>query len=223
MDRVSLEGFLEQGLSLEQIGERVGRHPSTVGYWLKKHGLAPVHRDKHLAKGGLERAVLEPMIANELSIREIAVELGVSATTVRYWLNRHRLKAAHAYARFGPSQRGAHPRCVMRSCAKHGETRFVMEGRGYYRCAQCRQDRVARWRRRMKKRLVAELGGRCSICGYSRYIGALEFHHLDPSEKEFGLSDRGMTRSMERLRAEVRKCILLCANCHAEVEGGLTR
>jgi transposase-like protein len=223
MDRASLEGFLRQGLSLEQIGREVGRHPSTVGYWLKKHGLRAAHRDKHLAKGALERAMLEPLLEEGLSIRQIAAELGVSATTVRHWLKRHGLKASYSERRFGRAARAAHPRYVVRACSKHGDTRFVMEGRGYYRCAQCRQDRVARWRRRMKRTLVAELGGRCSICGYDRYIGALEFHHLDRSAKEFGLSDRGMTRSLARLRVEVRKCILLCANCHAEVEGRVAR
>lgn len=49
----------------------------------------------------------------------------------------------------------------------------------------------------------------------------MEFHHLDPSKKEFTLSKRG-ARSLERLRAEVDKCVLLCSNCHAEVEAGLT-
>jgi 5-methylcytosine-specific restriction endonuclease McrA len=102
-------------------------------------------------------------------------------------------------------------------------TEFVLEGSGYYRCAKCRRERVARWRRNAKETLVAELGGRCAICGYDRYVGALEFHHRDPSEKRFGLSVRGITRSIATLREEASKCVLLCSNCHAEVEAGLTR
>ena len=50
--------------------------------------------------------------------------------------------------------------------------------------------------------------------------GALHFHHLDPSKKEFGLSRKGHIRSFERLIAEAQKCVLLCANCHSEVERG---
>ncbi len=50
--------------------------------------------------------------------------------------------------------------------------------------------------------------------------GALQFHHLEPSAKSFGLSMRGLTRSIEKLREEAAKCVLLCANCHAEVEVG---
>jgi len=58
------------------------------------------------------------------------------------------------------------------------------------------------------------------VCGYDAYIGALQFHHLDPAQKSFGLSSQGFTRSLERMRQEAKKCVLLCANCHAEVEGG---
>jgi hypothetical protein len=50
-------------------------------------------------------------------------------------------------------------------------------------------------------------------------MAALEFHHLDPSQKEFAISVRGVTRSLEELRREAAKCVVLCANCHAEVEG----
>jgi hypothetical protein len=77
-----------------------------------------------------------------------------------------------------------------------------------------------RRRRRVKQTLVAEAGGRCQICHYSRCLAALEFHHLDPSAKAFAVSKRG-AHSIARLRTEVRKCVLLCSNCHAEVEAGL--
>jgi hypothetical protein len=70
--------------------------------------------------------------------------------------------------------------------------------------------------------LVAEAGGRCVICGYDRCVAALQFHHLEPSQKAFGLSKRGVTRSIEAARAEAGKCTLLCSNCHAEVEAGVT-
>ncbi len=79
---------------------------------------------------------------------------------------------------------------------------------------------MAERRRKVKRILVAEAGGRCSRCGYDRCIAALQFHHLDPSAKSFTLSSKGVTRGIDRARAEARKCILLCANCHAEVEAG---
>jgi hypothetical protein len=75
----------------------------------------------------------------------------------------------------------------------------------------------------MKEVLVAEAGGACGLCGYSRCLGALEFHHLVPSEKRFALAGQGITRSLAQARDEARKCVLLCANCHAEVEAGVQK
>ena len=66
-----------------------------------------------------------------------------------------------------------------------------------------------------------EAGGRCVRCGFDRSSAALEFHHLDPRTKSFGLAQRGMTRSIEEVRREAGKCVLLCANCHAEIESGV--
>ncbi len=83
------------------------------------------------------------------------------------------------------------------------------------------QGRGVAHRRKVKAQLIEEAGGRCVLCGYDRYPGALQFHHLDPESKEFGLGLRGVARSLDRCRAEARKCALLCANCHAEVEGGI--
>lgn len=105
----------------------------------------------------------------------------------------------------------------------HGITAFWLEGRGTYRCLRCRSEAVSRRRRRLKEILVSEAGGACGLCGYNRYIGALQFHHRDGEAKEFGLADRGLTRSLEAVKAEAAKCILLCANCHAEVGAGIVK
>ena len=73
----------------------------------------------------------------------------------------------------------------------------------------------------MKRILVEEAGGACAICGYDRYVGALQFHHLDRTQKRFHLGLKGLGRALDNVREEARKCVLLCANCHAEVEGGV--
>jgi hypothetical protein len=68
-----------------------------------------------------------------------------------------------------------------------------------------------------KVELVARFGGRCARCGYDRNLAALAWHHLDPRMKSFELDLRTLSnRSFEAIDREVRKCILLCANCHAE-------
>jgi len=61
------------------------------------------------------------------------------------------------------------------------------------------------------------VGSRCQACGYHRNLAALTWHHIDPFEKSFSLDLRSMSnRSEQEIRKEVEKCIVLCANCHAE-------
>jgi IS30 family transposase len=55
MDKPFLEECLANGMSLEAIGEQIGKHPSTISYWLKKHGLTAVGRDRFSPRGGLDR------------------------------------------------------------------------------------------------------------------------------------------------------------------------
>jgi hypothetical protein len=64
---------------------------------------------------------------------------------------------------------------------------------------------------------IEHLGGKCSRCGYNKYPEVLEFHHKDPTQKLFGIGQRGLTRSWKRVQAEIEKCDLLCANCHREL------
>ncbi len=76
---------------------------------------------------------------------------------------------------------------------------------------------VQRRRKKVRQMAIDFKGGRCQICGYSRCPEALEFHHLESSEKDFGISDKGYTRSWEKIKAELDKCLLVCANCHREI------
>jgi hypothetical protein len=68
-----------------------------------------------------------------------------------------------------------------------------------------------------KIKLVKEAGGKCKECGYHKNYAALNFHHVNPEEKEFQLCMRKCSNSsLKKLREEAKKCILLCANCHME-------
>lgn len=78
--------------------------------------------------------------------------------------------------------------------------------------------KVSECRRNNKLRLIDYKGGKCERCGYEKSIpGAYDFHHLNPNEKDFGIAKAGNTRSLEKLKKEVDKCILVCRNCHAEI------
>jgi transposase len=207
-----------EGMSLEAIGKRAGKHESTVSYWLKKHGLEAARAEKHGAKGAPSKEEMEQLLAAGLSLRQIAQRLDRSLATVRHWMGKYELKPNPRRKRGA----GDDSREVVSRCEHHGETSFVREGRGYYRCKRCRVQATIRRRHRLKRILVEEAGGKCVLCGYSRCSRALEFHHLDPKTKEFSLAHNGRTRSIAKLRAEASKCVLLCANCHAEVEAGVS-
>lgn len=217
MDKGFLEGCLAQGMSLEAIGKRVGKHPSTIGYWLKQLGLEAHNADRHAPKGALDRQTLEALAEEGLTLREIADRLDRSTSTVRHWMRRYELRT---FRHRRPRPPGDPKRAEM-VCRHHGPTSFVLEGRGYYRCVRCRSEAVSKRRRIVKHVLVEEAGGRCALCEYSRCQEALHFHHLDPTTKAFHLGHQGQSRSLARSRAEAKKCILLCGNCHAEVEAGI--
>jgi transposase len=217
MEREVLEQYLQAGFSLERIGELEGKHPSTIGYWVKKHGLTNPRSAKHTGRGGLPRVDLEHFVEDGLTLRQIALLTDRSLATVRYWMRRYGLETRYALWARDPDQK---PRELKRRCRHHGTTTFVKDSRGHYRCPPCQVERVSEWRRRVKELLVAEAGGACAVCGYDRHPRALEFHHLDPETKAFGLGS-GNSFSLATARAEAAKCALLCGNCHAEVEAGV--
>ncbi len=80
---------------------------------------------------------------------------------------------------------------------------------------------VEKRRKKVREMAIEFLGGRCIRCGYDRCTEALEIHHLESSDKDFGISDKGYTRSWNRVREELQKCELLCSNCHREVHAKL--
>jgi hypothetical protein len=168
---------------------------------------------------GPDRQRLEALVSEGLTIREIAQELGRASATIKKWLARYGLKTQRAR---GTCRTPGLEAVVNRMCRHHGLAEFVRGGDGSYRCRWCRVESVVRRRRRVKELLADEAGGRCLLCGYGRYLGALQFHHVDPAQKRLGLSRAGVSLSLETLRSEAAKCVLLCSNCHAEVEAGLT-
>lgn len=79
-------------------------------------------------------------------------------------------------------------------------------------------EKVVRSRRRKKELLIEYKGGKCERCGLKSEIpGLYDFHHIDPSQKEFGLAASGKNISLKKCKEEVDKCMLVCRNCHATI------
>jgi hypothetical protein len=100
----------------------------------------------------------------------------------------------------------------MITCKKHG----LVKAYGKH-CSKCNIERNAKLRRNLKSKLVRYKGGKCELCGYDKCTAALEFHHLTPNKKDFSISASGQTKNFEKAKAEVDKCMMICANCHREV------
>lgn len=133
MDGPSLEAFLEVGLSVEAIGQRVNRDPSTVRYWMKKHGLVPNGHEAHRAKGALGKEELIRLIDDGASIATIAATLGTSETRVRYWLRKFGLSTRNGARRRDAREAKLRGQATVRLlCRHHGMTEFWLEGRGNY-------------------------------------------------------------------------------------------
>ncbi len=103
-------------------------------------------------------------------------------------------------------------KCAWKICAKK-----VKPGRRF--CSpQCkRKFFVDKRRKDLKDKSLRYKGNSCKICGYGKCKEALVFHHEKTGKKDFAVSGGGYTRSWERIKRELDKCILVCANCHAEI------
>ena len=87
-------------------------------------------------------------------------------------------------------------------------------------CKLCTNNQSLIRQRSLKIMAVEYKGGRCQCCGYNKYIGALEFHHINKNLKDFTISHIKSTSFNKKIQDELDKCILVCGNCHGEIHDG---
>ena len=99
--------------------------------------------------------------------------------------------------------------------------KITSDGYGSW-CKRCDTQNRREQRQENKKKLVEYFGGKCVICGYSKYYGALEFHRLNPDKKDLSW-ERIMTKryDFKKMLKEAKKCLLICSNCHREIHAGI--
>ena len=101
-------------------------------------------------------------------------------------------------------------KCQWYLCENETNTKFC--------CIKCKNKfHTKKKRKDLKIKSIEYKGGCCENCGYNKCVDALEFHHLDSTQKDFGIAASGITRSWDKMKVELDKCILLCANCHREL------
>lgn len=157
----------------------------------------------------MDKKELEALVLKGLSTRKIAKEYNCSQGRVRHWLRKFGLKTRPSS---GTRENPIPYKCL--TCGEKNSDKFY--GRVKQRCKLCTNKLKTEVDVQKKLKAIEYAGGCCIRCGYKKHYGALQFHHRDPSEKEYNWSElRG--RSWENILIEIQKCDLLCANCHAEV------
>lgn len=166
------------------------------------------------------RDMYQKMISEGLSINEISKVIGMSFTATRYRFNKLGIKSQHKS--FKERERikiGDTKKC--KQCNRLlvvDKTNFYIQknGKVHAWCKECNDRITYQAQIKRKQKAVDYKGGKCSRCGYNKYIGSLDFHHMDPSQKDFNISQL-RTYSWKSLKKEVDKCICVCKNCHAEI------
>lgn len=173
----------------------------------------------------MNKTTLENYISQDLSTYQIAKITSKSQTTIRYWLKKFDLKTtkksfSEGYAAKEKIIKDGIQYKICSCCkeAKNLLTDFykIKNKHTYAWCKSCGNKKTIEWQRRRKIEAINYKGGKCVKCSYDKCPSALDFHHLDPSKKDFNISSK-KNCSFEIIKPELDKCILLCRNCHAEL------
>ena len=163
----------------------------------------------------MEKQILEDYIKQGLSFHKIAKETGYGFSTIRYWVKKLGLEESKKQIYFKQEK------CL--TCEKElsgNQTKYCCKNCKYKDPVHKNSNYTAQSSRGYERRqkLIEYKGGECCKCGYNRNQSALEFHHLNPEDKTFGIDIRRCSNcKWEKLVAEADKCILICANCHREL------
>lgn len=107
--------------------------------------------------------------------------------------------------------------CKIHGLVEHSVYHYKTKKR--FRCLTCYKKIINDFRIKRKQTYIDYKGGGCLVCGYNNSAEALDFHHLDPNKKDFTISDS--YRDLEKMKLELDKCVLVCANHHREIHAGI--
>lgn len=227
--------FRKKGLTVNQISKELGCSKSTVSYHINKVGLGgnrPIFISD-ISKDTIDRIKLyksELKTYNEiLSLINISKDKLIKICKI-YKLNdptknkqvKHldTKKVIEFYCLVNSLRKTSEHFKVSRNTVRKCIPNEIIEKNKSSKVKITKSESVIKWRKRIKKKLIDYKGGKCQNCGYNKCDRALEFHHLNPKEKDFSIS--GKSYSFEKMKIEVDKCVLLCSNCHSEIHEGVT-
>lgn len=174
----------------------------------------------------MEKQILKKLVNENLSIREISEKTGKCGTSVRYWLKKYKLKTKikkHNKGGLANKTKAWRKQGFCDICGEKDLSKFYTKPNRLTkttRCRVCHNKKTIERFREQKKLAVEYKGGACKYCGYNKCLQALDFHHVNPSQKA---SNWKAMRNwvFERVKGELDKCELVCRNCHAEIHYGI--
>jgi hypothetical protein len=173
----------------------------------------------------MKKEELEIMIDNGKSLNQISKDTGKSLTTIRYWVKKYDIPFnTKNFSEQGIKEYGQLrfcPKCKNNCSIDEFYNRRGKKGSSVY-CKKCTTDQVVERTKKLKQLMVDYKGGCCQVCGYNKYIGSLDFHHINPEEKDFTIAHIRHYKFDDLIKKELDKCLLVCSNCHREIHGGIT-
>ena len=146
---------------------------------------------------------------SQKSTRKYCSQDCLNASRRQKWAERQKLPKDISY-------KGKEKICPI--CNKHFYPKTAMASQRKC-CYECMPDGTQLTRGMFLAKIKEARGGKCIRCGYNKCLKALEFHHLDPSQKDFTISNDHFR--LDEAVAESKKCILICSNCHKELHDNL--
>lgn len=162
------------------------------------------------------------LIDKKYSHRQIAKELNISNSLAYKDLKKFNLKTVHIANKPIPTYKSGYKWCSGCKASLRLNNFGLVTNKEYHlsQCKKCKSDKKNIRRNNSKKAAVEYKGGKCCICGFCKYIGSLDFHHVDQSTKDFSFSDRRIS-DIEKIKPELDKCVLVCRNCHGMIHAGI--
>lgn len=218
-----LKSLVDQGKTIETISKEMGISLGSVKRKIKSLGLKTKNaikmRDEYNTTP-IEKELLEDLISSGNSLRKISKIIDKSLSSVRYWIKKYNIKLKTKPIQIEPKSRICSKCNLEKSITDFYKRRGRLYNSTY--CRECTNSTTIDRMRDFKRKCVEYKGGKCILCGYDKYHGALDFHHLDPDEKDFTISKMKKYSFDDIVRYELDKCVILCANCHREVENGIS-
>ena len=216
--------LIDEGYTTKQIANELKMCWSTVKGHLRKLQMKTIHKIEPYA---ITKEQLKQLIEKNYSTYDIAKELKCSQCVIKNRLKLFELKSHSIWSTLRIQTKKeieegykTCPQCHRKKSLIAENFYLKNNGKFHYWCKEC-NDRITYQKQfNRKKQCVEYLGKKCFICGYDKYLGALDFHHIDPTQKKFNIS-KLKTYSWNVLKIELNKCICVCRNCHAEIHFGL--